>query len=56
MLKVKIDIQEFLKDTMKKSKNDKFIIKAFQRRYSPQNVTGKIDKKTLKISHFLAKH
>jgi N-acetylmuramoyl-L-alanine amidase len=40
----------------KKSKNDKFIIKAFQRRYSPQNVTGKIDKKTLKISHFLAKH
>lgn len=39
----------------KKSKNDKFIIKAFQRRYLPQKVTGKIDQKTLKISHFLAK-
>ena len=39
----------------KKSKKDKFIIKAFQRRYLPQKVTGKIDQKTLKISHFLAK-
>jgi len=38
----------------KKGKNDKFIIKAFQRRYYPQQVTGKIDQKTLKISHFLA--
>jgi N-acetylmuramoyl-L-alanine amidase len=39
----------------KKSKNDKFIIKAFQRRYLPQKVTGKIDQKSLKISHYLAK-
>ena len=38
----------------KKRKNDKFIIKAFQRRYFPQKVTGKIDQKTLNISHFLA--
>ena len=35
-------------------KNDKSVIKAFQRRYLPKNVSGKIDTKTLKISHFLA--
>ncbi len=34
---------------------DKKIIKSFQRRYSPKNVTGKIDVKTFIISHFLAK-
>tara|TARA_Y100001970_G_C13934968_1_gene700213 strand:+ start:16 stop:738 length:723 start_codon:yes stop_codon:yes gene_type:complete len=39
----------------KKSKKDKFIIKAFQRRFLPKNLTGKIDQKTYKISHFLAK-
>ena len=38
----------------KRLKKDKFIIKSFQQHYLPQNVSGKIDKKTLKISHFLA--
>ena len=37
-----------------RDKRDKLIIKAFQRRYHPNNVTGKIDLETLKISHFLA--
>ena len=37
----------------KRNKNDKKIIKSFQRHYLPYNVTGKIDEKTLKISHFL---
>jgi len=32
---------------------DKKIIKCFQQRYLPNNVTGKIDQKTLKISQFL---
>ena len=35
------------------SSNDRLIIKSFQRKYLPNNITGKIDKKTLKISHFL---
>ena len=38
----------------KKKKSDKKIIKSFQQHYLPKNVSGKIDKKTLKISHFLA--
>tara|TARA_B100001093_G_scaffold513236_1_gene584741 strand:+ start:2171 stop:2893 length:723 start_codon:yes stop_codon:yes gene_type:complete len=38
----------------RRSKNDVFIVKAFQRRYLPNKVTGSIDQKTLKISHFLA--
>ena len=38
----------------KRLKTDKKIIAAFQRRYLPKNVTGKIDKKTLEISHFLS--
>jgi len=38
----------------KKSSYDKKIIKAFQMHYLPNNVTGKIDKKTFKISHFLS--
>ncbi len=38
----------------RRSKKDVFPIKAFQRRFYPQNVSGKIDKKTFKISHFLA--
>ena len=38
----------------RRDKKDKFVIKSFQRRYLPQNVTGKIDIKTFKISHFLA--
>ena len=38
----------------KRSETDKKVIKAFQRRYCPTNVNGIIDKKTLKISCFLA--
>ena len=38
----------------KKSSNDKKIIKSFQMHYLPNNVTGKIDQKTYKISHFLS--
>ncbi len=38
----------------KRGKNDKKIIKAFQRHYLPKKITGKIDQKTLNISHFLA--
>tara|TARA_B100000579_G_C22717926_1_gene797890 strand:+ start:278 stop:979 length:702 start_codon:yes stop_codon:yes gene_type:complete len=37
------------------SKKDYYVIKAFQRRFLPNNVSGKIDQKTLKISHFLNK-
>ena len=38
----------------KRSTNkDKKIIKSFQRHFLPKNVTGKIDQKTFKISHFL---
>ena len=36
------------------SKKDKLIIKAFQRRFLQNKVDGKIDQKTLKISHLLA--
>ena len=32
---------------------DKKIVESFQRHYMPNNVTGKIDQKTFKISHFL---
>jgi len=39
----------------KSTKSDKEIIKAFQRRFLPNKVSGKIDQKTLDISHFLAK-
>ena len=39
----------------RRSKNDTFLIKAFQRRFLLSNVTGKIDQKTYKISYFLAK-
>ena len=35
-------------------KNDKLIIKSFQQHYFPQKISGKIDQKTYKISHFLA--
>ena len=38
----------------RRTKNDIFLIKAFQRRFLPKSVTGKIDLKTTKISHFLA--
>ena len=40
----------------KNSKKDIFIIKAFQRRFLPKEITGKINQKTLKISHYLANH
>ena len=38
----------------KRVKKDELIIKSFQQRYHPQNVTGIIDLKTFEISHFLA--
>ncbi len=38
----------------KKSKTDVLLIKAFQRHFLEGKITGKIDKKTYKISHFLA--
>ncbi len=38
----------------KKSKEDKLIIKAFQRRFLPNEVSGKLTNKTLQISHKLA--
>ena len=38
----------------RRTKNDIFLIKAFQRRFLLNNITGKIDQKTFKISHFLA--
>mgnify|MGYP001350975605 CR=1 FL=1 len=41
-------------NTSKRAKNDKFIIKAFQQRYIPKKITGKIDQKNVKISHYLA--
>ena len=34
---------------------DKKVIKSFQRHFLPKNVTGKIDLKTFKISHFLTR-
>ena len=37
----------------KRSSKDKKIIRSFQQHYLPNNVTGLIDQKTLKISHFL---
>ncbi len=38
----------------KKNKSDSLVIRAFQRRFLPDNITGNIDLKTLKISQFLA--
>ena len=42
-------------DIKKRSSKDKKIVKSFQQHYLPNNVTGKIDQKTLKISNFLIK-
>ena len=39
----------------KREQKDSFIIKSFQQHYLPQNVSGKINLKTFKISHYLAK-
>ena len=41
-------------DLNKRSTNDAFVVKAFQRRFLPKKVTGKIDQKTYIISQFLA--
>jgi|TARA_B100001059_G_C17808979_1_gene571022 N-acetylmuramoyl-L-alanine amidase len=49
----KIGYRYFQVDKREKKK-DKLIIKSFQRHYNPQNVSGKIDQKTLDISYFLA--
>ena len=38
----------------RKIKKDKKIIKAFQLRFLPKRVSGKLDQKTLKISYYLA--
>ena len=45
----------YFKISERKKQRDKLIIKAFQRRYLPNKVSGKIDKKTLFISDYLAK-
>ena len=39
----------------KRNHTDKKIIKSFQQHYLPNNVSGKIDKKTFKISHYLTR-
>ena len=41
-------------DINKRSTKDKKVIRSFQQHFVPNNVTGKLDKKTLKISHFLS--
>ena len=38
----------------RRRKSDILLVKAFQRRFLPNKVTGRIDKKTYMISHFLA--
>ena len=40
---------------LKRKKSDKKIIRSFQQRYLPKNVSGEIDIKTYKISQFLAR-
>jgi N-acetylmuramoyl-L-alanine amidase len=40
----------------KKSIKETLVIKSFQQRYFPQNISGKIDKKTFIISHLLAQY
>ena len=47
----KLGYRYFEKD--KRYSNDWKIIKAFQQHYLPKKVTGKLDQKTYKISHFL---
>ena len=41
-------------NTHKKSRKDKLIIEAFQRKYLPSEVSGKLNKKTIIISQYLA--
>ena len=38
----------------KRNFKDKYVIRSFQQHFLPKNVNGIIDKKTFKISHFLA--
>ncbi|MDC2986928.1 N-acetylmuramoyl-L-alanine amidase [Candidatus Pelagibacter bacterium] len=38
---------------LKRNAKDKWVIRSFQQHYLPDNVTGKIDEKTFKISYFL---
>ena len=38
----------------KRTGADRRVIRAFQQRYYPQNVTGNLDQKTYEISHYLA--
>ena len=40
-------------NSKKKNFKNKLVIKSFQQHYLPKKVTGKIDQKTYKISHFL---
>ena len=40
-------------NSQKKNIKNKLVIKSFQQRYLPKKITGKIDPKTYKISHFL---
>ena len=40
----------------RRKKSDRLVVKIFQQRYLPNKVTGSIDKKTYKISNFLANH
>ena len=42
-------------NSSKKSKNDNMVIKSFQRRFLPRDISGKITEKTLKISQLLAR-
>tara|TARA_Y100001970_G_scaffold280978_1_gene390848 strand:+ start:1955 stop:2668 length:714 start_codon:yes stop_codon:yes gene_type:complete len=39
----------------KKKRSDQIVIKAFQRKFLPNKVSGRIDEKTFKISEFLSK-
>ena len=50
----KIGYRYFKKN--KRVKRDVFLVKAFQRRFLPNKVSGIIDQKTYIISHFLANH
>ena len=46
----------YFKIDKRDKKKDKLIIKSFQQHYLPKNVSGKIDRKTLRISYFLANY
>jgi len=50
---VKIGYSKEVKKNVKKDKYSKFVIKAFQRRFRPELINGKIDQECLLISHNL---